>query len=122
MPQKTDPLERIRSLCLAMPNVDEARHFGQPSFRVAGKMFATCSDKQGAWRLQVLLEPLHALRLIESDPRFKPYERMKHVVSMQLDGVRDWEEVRKLLQESYRLIASRPSRPKRARSTRTRPR
>jgi hypothetical protein len=34
-------LQRVRSLALALPETVEQDHFGNPSFRVRGKIFAT---------------------------------------------------------------------------------
>ena len=36
----TDPLERLRVLCLAVPGAEEVETWGHPTFRVRGKMFA----------------------------------------------------------------------------------
>ena len=36
----TDPLERLRALCLAVPGAEEVETWGHPTFRVRGKMFA----------------------------------------------------------------------------------
>ena len=114
MGKTVDVFSKVRELCLSMPDVDEAAHFGDASFRVGKKMFATCSRKTGDYRLQVQLEPEHAAALLERDPRFERYERMKHVVSLRLDAVKDWAEVRALLEESYALILGKkkPARKK----------
>src|SRR5579875_888463 len=39
------PAERIRQLALALPAAVEQDHHGRPSFRVAGKIFATLWDE-----------------------------------------------------------------------------
>jgi hypothetical protein len=39
--------QTVRSLALALPGVVEADHFGGPSFRVAGKIFATLRPDEG---------------------------------------------------------------------------
>jgi predicted DNA-binding protein (MmcQ/YjbR family) len=115
-----DTLARIREICFSLPDVDETAHFGEPAFRVGKKMFATCSGKTGAWRLQLQLEPEHAKTLLGTDPRFEPYERMKNVISMQAEGVEDWDEVRALVLESYRIIARDKSKAKKRKASRSR--
>jgi hypothetical protein len=46
-------LEQARSLALALPDATEQDHHGRPSFRVAGKIFATLWD---ADHLNVMLD------------------------------------------------------------------
>jgi predicted DNA-binding protein (MmcQ/YjbR family) len=116
MPKVHDALSNIRAICLNLPNVDETKHFGQPAFRVKKKMFATCSDKTGTWRLQLQLKPESTKALLENDPRFQPYERMKSVISMEIEGVTNWNEVRSLILEGYEMIANASSKTKKAKS------
>jgi hypothetical protein len=40
----TTPGDRVRRLALALPEAVEADHHGRPSFRVAGRIFATLWD------------------------------------------------------------------------------
>lgn len=44
----------VRDLALALPGSTEADHWGNPSFRVRGKIFATLPDPK---RLNVMIEP-----------------------------------------------------------------
>jgi hypothetical protein len=46
--------ERVRRLALALPGAAVQEHHGRPSFRVAGRIFATLWD---ARHLNVMLEP-----------------------------------------------------------------
>src|SRR5262245_49550702 len=66
-------LRMMREICLSLPETSEGEHFGEASFRVGKRIFATCGEKDGVCRLVLQLEPEHARRLIASDPRFKPY-------------------------------------------------
>jgi predicted DNA-binding protein (MmcQ/YjbR family) len=119
MPTAKTALRRMREICLAFPETVEAEHFGEVCFRVGERIFASCGEKAGACRLVFQLEAEHASRLVASDPRFEPYMRQKHCVSMDAAGVEDWDEVRALVLESYRLNA--PSdRPRKRASTRAR--
>ena len=38
-----NPLDRLRALCLALPEAHEVLAWGEPTFRVKNKMFATYS-------------------------------------------------------------------------------
>ncbi|HEX6497800.1 MAG TPA: MmcQ/YjbR family DNA-binding protein [Micromonosporaceae bacterium] len=59
-------LDEIRRLALALPEVEEATHFGQPSFKVRGKPFAGL-EKGGA-HLGVGVDPAEAHGAVADDP------------------------------------------------------
>lgn len=96
-------LRMMREVCLSLPDTVEAEHFGEACFRVGKGMFATCGEKDGVCRLVFQLEPVHARRLVASDPRFEPYARQKDGVWIDAVNVKNWDEVRPLILESYRL-------------------
>ena len=110
-------LRKMRELCLSLPNTVETEHFGEAYFRVGKRGFASCGEKDGVCRLVFQLEPAHARRLLASDSRFAPYARQKNCVWIDAGYVKDWDEVRSLVLESYRLNepSSRP--PRKARKT-----
>ena len=97
-------LRMMREVCLSLPDTAEATHFGEVCFRVGKRMFATCGEKKGICRIVVQLEPEHARRVVASHPRFEPYARQKNCVQIDVGKVEDWDEVRALVLESYRLI------------------
>jgi predicted DNA-binding protein (MmcQ/YjbR family) len=101
-------LAEIRRLCLAFPDTAETMTWGQPHFRVRGKIFAGFGDHGGKTTLGFKLEREHADAVVQ-DPRFEraPYVGAHGWVSMDAAGIRDWNEVRAFLLESYRLIAPR---------------
>jgi predicted DNA-binding protein (MmcQ/YjbR family) len=110
MPSRRDPLTEMRRICLALPDAAETLTWGQPHFRVKGKIFAGFGDHSGKASIGFKLEREHADAVIQ-DPRFAraPYVGAHGWVSMDVTGVRDWNEVRALVIESYRLIAPRRS-------------
>lgn len=110
-------MQMMRKVCLSLPNASEAEHFGEACFRVGKRMFATCGEKTGVCRIVVQLEPEHAARLVASDPRFQPYTRQKNCIWIDVAEVEDWDEVRPLVLESYRLNAPDIRPPKRTRKT-----
>ena len=55
--------DRARALALALPDATERDHHGRPSFRVAGKIFATLWDGE---HLNVMLEPDEILTACQS--------------------------------------------------------
>ena len=102
----SSPLTEMRRICLALPETAETMTWGQPHFRVRGKIFAGFGDHAGIANIGFKLEREHADAVIQ-DPRFyrAPYVGAHGWVSMRVEGVRDWNEVRALVLESYRLIA-----------------
>jgi len=57
--------ERIRELALALPEAIERDHHGRPSFRVAGKIFATLWDEG---HLNVMLSEPGILTAVQAHP------------------------------------------------------
>jgi len=57
--------EQARSLALALPQAIEQDHHGRPSFRVAGKIFATLWDES---HMNVMLDEPGILTAVESEP------------------------------------------------------
>ena len=105
-------LRMMREICLSLPETAEAEHFGEACFRVGKRIFASCGEKVGVCRLVFQLEPEHASRLVATDARFEPYPRQANCLWMDAAAVEDWDEVRALVLESYRLNApaNQPSR------------
>ena len=99
-------LDHVRAICLALPETKETLTWEQPHFRVGEKIFAGCGEEKGRAVIGFKLEMDHADAIIQ-DPRFwrAPYVGHKGWVSMDASGVDDWDEVRPLVLESYRLIA-----------------
>jgi predicted DNA-binding protein (MmcQ/YjbR family) len=96
-------LRVMRSVCLSLPGAAEKAHYGETCFAGYGKMFASCGEKSGVGRIVVQLEKEHARRLVASNPRFAPYLRQKNCVWIHVADIDDWDQIRSLVLESYRL-------------------
>jgi predicted DNA-binding protein (MmcQ/YjbR family) len=103
-------LAKMRKICLALPDTRETPTWGQPHFRVGEKIFAGCGLENGAISVGFKLEMDHADAMVRR-PGFSraPYVGHKGWVSVDPEVASDWDELRALIHESYRLIA-----PKRA--------
>jgi len=110
-------LAKMREICLALPDTSEGSHFQDIAFKVKGRLFATCGDSEGAWRIIFGLEPDHAKALTANDARFKRYPRDRRGVMLEPKNVKSWDEVRQLIAESYHLVAPRKSPMKKAASS-----
>jgi predicted DNA-binding protein (MmcQ/YjbR family) len=102
------PRERLRAICLALPETAEKEASGDPTFRVRERIFAM--EKRGDGRISVWCKapPGSQTVLVGADPeRFfvPPYVGHKGWVGMRLDQAPDWDEVATLVRRSYRLIA-----------------
>jgi hypothetical protein len=107
-----DGLERLRGLCLALPEVTERLSHGEPTWFVRGKktfvMFADQhhDDRVGFW----CAAPEGAQEaLVESDPEHffrPPYvgHRGWLGVYLDVDGV-DWAHLEDIVEDAYRQIA-----------------
>lgn len=99
-------LKKLRQICLALPDTKETETWGKPHFRVGDKIFAGCGEEDGKFVVGFKLEMQHARQMIRIPGFWKaPYVGHKGWVSMDASVVSDWELVRELIHESYRLIA-----------------
>ena len=107
------PLTRLRKLCLALPDAHEVEAWGEPTFRVRNKMFATYADAgshHGAGRNAVWLKapPGNQSLMVRSAPdRFfvPPYVGPSGWIGVWLDDDTDWEELRELLRDAWAMTA-----------------
>lgn len=104
-------IARLRKICLGLPETTEKVAWSEPTWRVAGKMFAMLDDHHhGAPDVSVWLKSdfeTQAL-LVESAPeRFfvPPYQGKSGWVAARLDRNTDWEELAELVEEAWRRAA-----------------
>jgi len=104
-------IERLRKLCLALPEASEKLAWGEPTWRVKDRLFAQLDDHHhGAPHCSVWVPAELGVQeaLVELDPKrfFRPpYVGHKGWVGVVLDGRPDWGAVEDLVREAYRLIA-----------------
>jgi predicted DNA-binding protein (MmcQ/YjbR family) len=102
------PIDRLRAICLALPEAVEKEAWGDPTFRVRDKIFAMEKRGDGRSSLWCKAPPGSQMVLVGADPRrffVPPYVGHKGWVGVRLDGRPDWDEVAELVKRSYRLIA-----------------
>lgn len=103
-----DPfLTELRAVCLAFPEATEVEAWGRPTFR-AGKIFALFSGIEDR-PYGVIFKPDADERLaLVEDPRFyvPPYYGPSGWLTLDFEAAPvDWDEVRELVELSYRQIA-----------------
>jgi predicted DNA-binding protein (MmcQ/YjbR family) len=102
------PTDRLREICLALPEATEKETWGDPTFRVRDKIFAMCKAGDGRLSIWCKAAPGAQAILVGSDPvRFfvPPYVGHNGWIGVRLDVEVDWEELADLIEESYRLTA-----------------
>ncbi len=102
-------LQRLRSICLALPEAVEIEAWGHPTFRAGKKMFAAFGEGiegQTGLSLGVKVGFDRQEELLKDDRFYPtPYAAHQGWVSIQIDGKTDWDEVKGLLLEAYRQVA-----------------
>ena len=108
-----DRLERLRAVCLSLPDAVEKVAWGDPTWRVGDRIFAMQKGNYEGGRPSVWLKapPGGQELLIGAAPeRFfvPPYLGHKGWIGVWLDGPTvDWEELADLIEDSHGLIARR---------------
>jgi predicted DNA-binding protein (MmcQ/YjbR family) len=100
-------IERLRKICLALPDAIETTNFGHPFFRIGKKPFCVFHGREN--------EPAIAFKVLKGeagifleDPRFFKTPHMHHNgwVSLHAQGKLDWKEIAELVKASYGLTVA----------------
>ena len=103
-------LDRLRAICLRLPEAEEAGGVGNPTFKVRGKIFAMRHSLHGErrWSAWFKAPPGAQEVLVAAAPeRFfvPPYVGHHGWVGAYLDVDQDWDELADLAEEAYRNTA-----------------
>jgi predicted DNA-binding protein (MmcQ/YjbR family) len=100
-------LEKIREICLALPEAKEVEAWGHPTFRAGKKMFAAFGGEGEAAPTVGMKMSFERQEELLNDPRFypTPYAARLGWVSINLDGKVNWKELKSLLVEAYKQVA-----------------
>jgi predicted DNA-binding protein (MmcQ/YjbR family) len=98
-------LERLRALCLSLPETNETASFGHPNFKAGKKTFVAFERVKGRASIAFRLERDEVERLLQRKQYFAtPYGRGLWA-SVWADGPIDWRAVQDLVDRSYRVVA-----------------
>ena len=104
-PTSTRALERVRRLCLALPEARESLAWGHPVFKAGTKTFAAIEPVDGRASMAFRLDPADVDFLLKRTPFFvTPYGRGLWV-SAWADAALDWALIGSLVERSYRIVA-----------------
>jgi hypothetical protein len=104
-------LERLRKLCLALPETNERLSHGEPTWFVRDKrVFVTYADHHHDDRLAFWCAAPAGTQeaLVGSDPdRFfrPPYVGHRGWLGVWLDVPQDWDRIAELVTDAYRMVA-----------------
>ncbi len=110
---RTDPLPRLRRLCLALPEVTERLSHGEPAWFIRERRnFATYAGRHHDDRVAVwCAAPEGAQSLLiasDADRYFRPpYVGVRGWVGVYLDVPIDWDELAEVVEDAYRSVAPR---------------
>src|SRR4030095_1824045 len=110
------PVQRLRKICLALPEATEKIAWGEPTWRVRGKLFAQLDDHHRAAALLAVCRPAplgEQEAMIFTDPeRFfrPPYVGPRGWVGVRIDRRPNWTQVATLVEQAYRQGAAPPVR------------
>jgi len=100
---KGDMLERVRKICLALPEAAEIIDgFGHNTFKINGKSFVISGESEKGFRLSFKSDRETQALLLEKEYFFKtPYIGQHGWVSIEKPDPENWEELSDLIQEAY---------------------
>lgn len=109
----TDPLTRVRAICLALPEVTERLSHSAPTWFVRDKktfvtLWVDGHHDHHFSHLWAAAPPGAEEDLVEAEPdRFfrPPYVGGRGWIGVRLDGVVDWDEIKQVCMEGYRTVA-----------------
>jgi hypothetical protein len=114
---ESDPvLERVRKLCLALPDVSETQSWGHPNWKAGKRLFAAYNHYKGHDCIAFLAE-LGLRDVLVRDERFFEggYGRGdKTWLCLKTAGRLNWKEVEQLLRQSHQLVWAPPRQPRAA--------
>lgn len=103
-------IEKVRKTCMALPEATEQLAWGEPTWRIGGKLFAQFDDHHhGGAHVSVWLPAPDGAQaaLIEAEPEHiwrPPYVGGKGWIAVKLDTDPPWSMVEALVSQAYELI------------------
>jgi hypothetical protein len=110
--QRERVLERLRAICLGLPETSERQSHGAPTFFVRGKraFVMVLTDHHGDGRFAIWCAAPAGVQglLTESDPEkffVPPYVGHRGWLGVRLDRGLDWDELAGIVEDAYAEVA-----------------
>jgi predicted DNA-binding protein (MmcQ/YjbR family) len=101
-------IEQLRDYCIALPAVTEEFPFGPETlvFKVKGKVFLLCGLDREPLQFNVKCDPDTAVELREQYDAVRPGYHMnkKHWNTVLVNGSLSLQQLRQMIQDSYKLV------------------
>jgi hypothetical protein len=112
-PVRTSALDRLRRICVEFPEFHEVKAWGEPTFRVKNKLFAMYADAgnhhtEGRASVWIKASAANQQLMIRAMPEkffAPPYVGPSGWIGVYVDKDVDWDEIRALLEDGYRMVA-----------------
>ena len=110
-PEAAPLVERLRRVCLSLPETWEKLAWGEPTFRVKERMFAQVDNnhhQSGHIAVWCPCPPGAREVLMANRPGqyfVPPYVGHKGWVGVRLDGDCDWDGVAMVIEDAWRMVA-----------------
>jgi predicted DNA-binding protein (MmcQ/YjbR family) len=98
-------VQKLRTICLALPETTEKASWGHPNFRAGKRTFAAFEIIGGRPSIAFRLPPAEVARLLRRKQFFATPYGQRLWVSVWADSPLDWRLVESLLRSSYRTVA-----------------
>ena len=112
--ERERPLQRLRDICLGLPETSERPSHGAPSFFVRDKkcfvMLVDDHHGDGRFAIWCAAPPGNQELLVQADPeRFfrPPYVGHRGWLGVMLHGKVDWDEVAGIVEDAFATVAPR---------------
>lgn len=117
------PLEKVREICLALPDTEEKIAWGEPTFRVKGRMFLMFANNHHSdGRIAIWLAAPEGVQedIVASDPKrffVPPYVGCNGWIGIRVDGRPKWKEVAAFIEQAHAFIGVKKRATSRPRAT-----
>ena len=98
-------IQRLRDLCLGLPETSETHSWNHPNFRAGKRTFVAFERIDQTPTFAFRLPPSAVAKLLEQDDFFSPPYGRGQWVSLHAQGNIDWEKVENLVRHAYRTVA-----------------
>lgn len=112
MAKRRDPVDAVRTICLALPEVSERLSHGAPTWFVRDKktLATVWDDHHGDGRLGLICAAPAGVQqqLVDEEPeRFyvPAYVGHRGWIGVRLDRKVDWSEIGAVIEDAYRCVA-----------------
>jgi hypothetical protein len=105
--------DKVREICLALPDTEEKIAWGASTFRVKGRMFLIfADDHHGDGNVAIWLAAPEGVQrdIVAADPKrffVPPYVGCNGWIGVRVDGRPKWKEVAALIEQGHAFIGAK---------------